>query len=143
MFVLPANLDTLSTVDVPGSSVVVNQEGFSATTSFVPTNNNYLTAANTLDNPFSSGFTPVVGSSLGASTNLGQTITYYAPVIRDPYALRWNLGVQYALTPNLLLELDYIGDHAVHQPVASTPIDYIPQQYLSTLPTTRSRNRST
>jgi hypothetical protein len=30
--------------------------------------------------------------------------------------------------------LDYIGDHAVHQPVASTPIDYIPQQFLSTLP---------
>lgn len=135
MFVLPANLDTLSTVDVPGSSAIVNQEGFSATTSFVPTNNNYLTAASTLDNPFSSGFTPVVGSSLGASTNLGQTITYYAPVIRDPYALRWNLGVQYALSSDLLLELDYIGDHAVHQPIASTPIDYIPQQFLSTLPT--------
>ena len=135
MFVLPANLDTLSTVDVPGSSVIVNQEGFSATTSFVPTNNNYLTAASTLDNPFPSGFSPVVGSSLGASTNLGQAITYYAPIIRDPYALRWNLGVQYALSPNLLLEVDYIGDHAVHQPVASVPIDYIPQQFLSTLPT--------
>jgi hypothetical protein len=112
---LPANLDTLSTLDVPGSSVIVNQEGFSATTSFVPTNNNFLTAASTLDNPFLSGFTPVVGSSLGASTNLGQAVTYYAPVIRDPYALRWNLGVQYALSPNLLVELDYIGDHAVRQ----------------------------
>jgi hypothetical protein len=132
MFVLPANLDTLSTIDVPGSSVIVNQQGFSATTSFVPTNNNYLTAANTLDNPLPSGFTPVVGSSLGASTNLGQTNTYYAPVLTDPYALRWNLGVQYAVTSNLLLELVYLGDHAVHQPIASTPIDYIPQQFLST-----------
>jgi hypothetical protein len=34
----------------------------------------------------------------------------------------------------MLLELDYIGDHAVHQPIASTPIDYIPQQFLSRLP---------
>ena len=132
MFVLPANLDTLSTIDVPGSSVIVNQQGFSATTSFVPTNNNYLTAANTLDNPFPSGFTPVVGSSLGASTNLGQTNTYYAPILTDPYALRWNLGFQYSVTPNLLVELIYLGDHAVHQPIASTPIDYIPQQFLST-----------
>ena len=48
MFVLPSNLDTLSTLDVPGSSVIVNQEGFSATTSYVATNNNYLTAANTM-----------------------------------------------------------------------------------------------
>ena len=135
MFVLPANLDTLSTIDVPGSSVIVNQQGFSATTSFVPTNNNFLTVANTLDNPFPSGFATVVGSSLGASTNLGQTNTYYAPLIRDPYALRWNLGVQYAVSPNLLVELVYLGDHAVHQPIASTPIDYIPQQFLSTLPT--------
>jgi hypothetical protein len=49
--------------------------------------------------------------------------------------LRWNLGVQYAVSPNLLVELVYLGDHAVHQPIASTPIDYIPQQFLSTLPT--------
>jgi hypothetical protein len=35
----------------------------------------------------------------------------------------------------LLLELVYIGDHAAHQPIASTPIDYIPQKFLSKLPT--------
>jgi hypothetical protein len=32
------------------------------------------------------------------------------------------------------LEVDYIGDHAVHQPIASTPVDYTPQNFLSTLP---------
>ena len=58
MFVLPSNLDTLSTLDVPGSSVIVNQEGFSATTSYVSTNNNYLTSANTIGNPFPTGFAP-------------------------------------------------------------------------------------
>ena len=77
---------------------------------------------------------PVVGSSLGASTNLGQSNSFYSPILHDPYALRWNLGGQYAITPNLLLELVYIGDHAVHQPIASTPLDYIPQRLLSTLP---------
>jgi len=88
-----------------------------------------------LTNPFPAGFVPAAGSSLGASTNMGQSITFYAPVLKDPYALRWNLGVQYAATPNLSLELDYIGDHAVHQPIASTPLDYIPQNFLSKLTT--------
>jgi hypothetical protein len=134
MFVLPANLDTLSTLDVPGSSVILNQEGFSATTSYVATNNNYLTAATTLGNPFPSGFVAPVGSTLGASTNLGQSVTFYAPTLTDPYALRWNFGIQHALTPNLLLEVDYIGDHAVHQPITSTSVDYTPQNFLSTLP---------
>jgi Carboxypeptidase regulatory-like domain/TonB dependent receptor len=134
MFVLPSNLDTLSTLDVPGSSVILNQEGYSSTTSYVATNNNFLTTANTMASPFPTGFVAAVGSSLGASTNLGQSISYYAPTLRDPYALRWNLGAQYAITPNLLVELDYIGDHAVHQPIASTPLDYIPQRLLSTLP---------
>ncbi len=134
MFVLPANLDTLSTLDVPGSSVIVNQEGFSATTSYVPTNNNYLNAASTMTDPFPTGFTPVAGSSLGSSTNLGQSINYYSPLIQDPYALRWNFGAQYAVSSNILLELVYLGDHAVHQPIASTPVNYIPQKFLSTLP---------
>ena len=134
MFVLPSNLDTLSTLDVPGSSVIVNQQGFSATTSYVSTNNNYLTSANTMASPFPTGFAPVVGSSLGASTNLGQSNSYFAPVQTDPYALRWNFGIQYALSQNLLLEVGYIGDHAVHQPIASTATEYIPQQFLSTMP---------
>ena len=98
MFVLPANLDTLSTLDVPGSSVILNQEGFSATSSYVATNNNYLTAATTLANPFPSGFVAPVGSTLGASTNLGQSVTFYAPTLTDPYALRWNFGIQHALS---------------------------------------------
>ncbi len=135
MFVLPSNLDTLSTLDVPGSSVIVNQEGFSSTTSYVATNNNYLTSADTMSSPFPGGFVPAVGASLGASTNLGQSITYYAPTLKDPYALRWNLGVQYELSSNLLIELDYIGDHAIHQPIASTPLDFIPQNFLSKLTT--------
>ncbi len=134
MFVLPANLDTLSTLDVPGSSVILNQEGFSATTSYVATNNNYLTPASTLSNPFPTGFLAPAGAALGASTNLGQGVSYYAPTLTDPYALRWNFGIQHALTANLLLEVDYIGDHAVHQPIASTPIDYTPQKFLSTMP---------
>jgi len=120
---------------VPGSDVVLNQDGYSATTSYVATNNNYLTPAHTLSNPFPEGFTPATGSSLGASTNLGQDITFYAPVQKDPYALRWNLGMQYSLTPNTLLEVDYIGDHAVHEPIANTSLNYIPQRFLSTLPT--------
>jgi hypothetical protein len=134
MFVLPANLDTLSTTDVPGSNAIVNQEGFAATTNYIQTNTNYLTSASTLDNPFPAGLAKPTGSTLGASTYLGSALTFYAPALKDPYALRWNLSTQYAAASNLLIELNYIGDHAVHQPIGSTSLNYIPQQFLSTKP---------
>lgn len=134
-FVQPLNLSNLAANGVTSSSAVVNNEGFTGVTQYIATNNNYLTSANSLTDPFPGGFVPIPGNSLGASTFLGQTVAFSAPVVHDPYSLRWNLGVQQSITPTLLVEIDYIGNHSVHLPIGATQLNVIPRQYLSTLPT--------
>jgi hypothetical protein len=90
--------------------------GFSSTVSYVPTNNNYLTSAANLSNPFP-GTNPILqptGSSLGANTYLGQAISIRAPNVKGPYVERWNLDVQYQITPNTMFQVGYIGAHGVN-----------------------------
>src|SRR5262249_5153932 len=71
------------------------------------------------------------GASKGTGTFLGQAVTYYNPNIRNPYALRWQLSVQRQLPANMVLEVAYIGNHAVHL-LVDKQLDYVPRQYLST-----------
>jgi hypothetical protein len=107
-----------------------NQPGFSQQTVLTSTNNNYLTPAATLENPFPNGFLLPVGSANGVNSNLGQSITFYNPNPRDPYTVRWQLSIQRQLPLDTVLEVAYIGSHALHLPI-STQLDYIPAQYLS------------
>lgn len=110
--------------------------GFSATTSYAATSNNYFTNASTLDNPFPNGVVQPAGASQGASTFLGSpsSISFFAPVEHDQYVERWSLGVQQALTGTTLLEVIYEGDHGVHLPVSSQNINATPLQYLTRNP---------
>jgi hypothetical protein len=135
IFVQPITMANLSANGTYSSNPIINQQGFSATTSFVPTNNTFLTPANTLTDPFPSGILPPTGSSLGASTFLGQTISFITPQAKDPYSIRWNLGVQHELRPNLMAEVDYVANHTERLPVAVTQLNGIPRGSLSTLPT--------
>jgi hypothetical protein len=98
------------------------------------TNNNFLSPANTLSNPFPGGaFTQPAGASAGLLTNAGQAINFMNPEMKSPYSVRWNLSVQYQLTSNLVTEVAYIGNHSVHLPVTYTQLNPIPNQYLSKL----------
>jgi hypothetical protein len=134
MFVSPIALTFLQ----PGGSFqgtpILDQEGFSQRTSMVVTNNNYLSPAATLSNPFPNGFLMPAGSSMGLATFLGQNIAFLNPEMKSPYSVRWNFDIQHALTPNLMFEALYVGNHSVHLPVGNTQLNGIPQQYLSTLP---------
>jgi len=134
MFVTPVTVANLASTGTYSSNAITNQEGFSSTTSYVSTTNNNLTPATTLSNPFPNGFIAPSGSSLGAATNLGQTILFLAPKEKDPYSLRWNLGVQHSFGSKLLVEVAYIANHAVNLPVATTQLNPLPAQYLSTSP---------
>jgi hypothetical protein len=110
-----------------------NLTGFNYTTPFNPTNNGYLTPATTLSNPFPSGIQYPVGAAQGLSTYLGQSVSFYNPHELEPYSIRWDFDIQKELAKNLLLQVGYIGNHAVHLQVNKT-LDYIPPQYLSTEP---------
>jgi hypothetical protein len=134
MFVAPV---TIASMDVNGkysTSPNTDQEGFSQSTALNATNDNYITPAATLNNPYPSGFLQATGSSLGLSTYAGQAITFMNPVVKSPYSLRWNMGIQHTFGNSLLLEVDYIGNHSVHLPINFTQINGIPRQFLSVLP---------
>jgi hypothetical protein len=116
------------------SSPILNQQGFSQTTSMTVTGDNFRTPATTLSNPFPAGFQPAPGSSAGLLTFAGQAVAFLNPVMKNPYSMRWNFGIQQAISKDTMLEVVYIGNHALHSPVYSTQLNGIPRQFLSTLP---------
>src|SRR6185312_10127567 len=133
MFVQPIALSSLGPNGKWSTSPILTQEGFSQSTPLlVPSDLSSPTV--TLSDPFPSGFLQPAGSSAGLATFNGQNINFFSPVMKNPYSERWNFGFQQELAHNLLMEVDYIGNHAVHLPVTLTELNGIPRQYLSTLP---------
>jgi len=114
-----------------GTTVTLNQAGFSQTTQLVATNNSFLSPASTLSNPFPNGFLKAAGSASCAATFLGQQVVFFNPHALNPYDLRWNFGIQRQLPGAMVLEAVYIGNHAVRLPI-NTQLDFIPRQFLTT-----------
>ena len=136
MFVAPITIATLAQNGNYSSQPIVNQEGFSQQTQQNITNDNYLTPATTLSDPFPGGaILKPNAAAVGATTFLGQTASFLSPEMMSPYSLRWNFGFQQTLSSNMMLEVNYIGNHSVHIPVNLTQLNGVPRQYLSTLPT--------
>ncbi len=135
IFVQPETLASLNAQGTYSSSFLNNQEGFSATSSFIASSNgSFQTPTNTLSNPFPSGITQPAGSAAGASTFLGQSINFLAPTEHDPYSERWDFGVQHSLTSSTLLEALYVGNHSLHLPVSTQNLNTTQAQYLSYTP---------
>jgi hypothetical protein len=61
---------------------------------------------------------PVTSASLFSTAtpvyNFG--IQANMPTNHQPYTQQWTLDTQYALTPTTLLEVGYVGSHAIHEP---------------------------
>jgi hypothetical protein len=109
----------------------VTQTGFSSTTTLNPTLNNGLTFIASLQNPFPSGLNQPSGASNGLSTNLGQSVSFFPTVLRDPYVQRWSADFQRQLPMGIFLDLSYVGNRATHLAV-SRQYDALPDSYLST-----------
>ncbi|HLH40441.1 MAG TPA: carboxypeptidase-like regulatory domain-containing protein [Bryobacteraceae bacterium] len=133
MFVAPITVANLAINGVYSSNPIVDQEGFSQTTTMIVPSN-FLSPSATLSNPFPGGIQRPVGSSQGLATFLGQTVSFFNPSMASPYAMRWNFGVEHTFGKDLLIEVMYEGNHAVHLPIAVTQANIIPRQFLSTLP---------
>lgn len=114
------------------------QDGFSQTTPQVISLDSGLTFHSNLSNPFPEGFQQPTGSSLGIATNLGKSFSYFNPTIVNPYSIRWELSIQRQLPADVVLEVAYIGNHAVHlfggTSATGRQLDTIPASYLSTKP---------
>lgn len=71
-----------------------NQLGYSTTTPFTATNNNYHSAAATLDNPFPSGLVAPTGNSLGVLTSVGSVSSFFTPQTTRMYTDDASLRIQ-------------------------------------------------
>ena len=135
MFATPIAISTLQISGAYSTNAILNQQGFSQSTSLTPSNDNYLTPAATLSDPFPGGnILKPVGSANGLLTFAGQTVSYFNPQMQNPYSLRWNFGIQHQITPNTMIEVAYMGNHSIHLPITYTQQNILPRQYLSTLP---------
>jgi hypothetical protein len=113
-------------------NIQVNQTGFNSSTAFVPTLDNGMTYIATLTNPYPSGFSPALGAAGGASTFLGQNISFFNPSLTNPYMQRWQFAVQHQLPGRSLLEVSYVGNRGTRMR-ATQDLDPVPRQYFSTL----------
>ncbi|MEN6535888.1 MAG: TonB-dependent receptor [Bryobacteraceae bacterium] len=86
--------------------------GFDITTSMV-TSLDSVTPYNTLANPFPSGINMPTGSSLGALTALGSSLSATVRNQSGGYSEQWNLSLQRELPGNWLVEAGYMGNHGV------------------------------
>ncbi|MCX6626438.1 MAG: carboxypeptidase regulatory-like domain-containing protein [Candidatus Solibacter sp.] len=124
MFVAPVTIAQLGASGAYSTNPLLTQQGFSQSTA-------YKDSA-TLSNPFPAGIQRPVGSANGLATFANQAISFLNPEVKSPYALRWNFSVQHSFTPNLMLEVTYLGTHSVHLPVSYTQLNGLPRQFLST-----------
>ena len=111
----------------------VIQNGYSSTTSLVPTLDNGVHFVATLANPFPSGLIAPTGSSLGLMTSAGQAVTFTNPNWQDPRSLIWQVDLQHRFGQQTLVEISYVGN-AGYDLAATRNYNAIPNRYLSTLP---------
>mgnify|MGYP005845610223 CR=1 FL=1 len=105
------------------------QPGIRQTTPFVRSLDGDLTPFDTLDNPFRDGIKQPQAE--GINTFLGQGVTFYNSDFKQPYSLRWNFSIQQQLTNDTVLEVGYMGNHAVGLD-GTRDFNVIPRDQLST-----------
>ncbi|MBX6359018.1 MAG: carboxypeptidase regulatory-like domain-containing protein [Acidobacterium ailaaui] len=107
--------------------------GYSIANTLIASNNNMLTPAATLSDPFPASSNPLrqpFGSSQGINTYLGQSITFTNPRPKAAYSIRWSFDIQHDLGHNTMVQVGYIGNHQVHMSYTA-PLDYFPVGLLS------------
>jgi hypothetical protein len=113
-----------------GLYVGLASSGFSVTTPLLSSLDGGLTPDATLANPFPGTPVTPTGSSQGALTLIGQSISGNLRNIRRGYSQQWNLSIQRELPQKWLVEVGYMGNRGAHLPLNRT-FEYLPQQYLS------------
>ena len=109
--------------------------GYTATTTYVASNNGNATPANSLSNPFPGGVQQPVGNSLGGKTNIGSNFNYLDQFRTSGVVYQYSLDVQRELYKGVVLEVGYIGSRSTHLQPSSTGtgnynINQVPDQYL-------------
>ena len=88
--------------------------GFASSTAWSTSNDGGYTPANLLRNPFPQGLVQPSGNSLGAGTQLGQTLMVWTHNPPTPYALQWNFDIQQQFPDAILFDVGYAGSRGEH-----------------------------
>jgi len=103
--------------------------GFSASTPMVASLDG-ITPFRFLNDPFPGGLLQPTRSSLGASTYLGQGVTFWDPNPRTPYVWQWNASLQREVGPGIVLEAAYAASHGVKL-ARGRDLNFLDPSYLS------------
>ncbi len=104
--------------------------GYSVTTPLLASTDGGLTPSSSLSDPFPGPAVQPSGSSQGALTLIGQSISGNVRHLSRGYSQQWNVSLQRELPKSWLVELGYMGNRGVRLPL-SRNFDYLPEQYLA------------
>jgi hypothetical protein len=104
--------------------------GFSSTTAMNTSIDGGLTPYDTIANPFPNGLNRPTGSSLGALTGLGTSVTGQIRSFTPGYAQQWNFTLQYEPWANWLVEGAYVGNKGVHL-ITGNNLNQLHPQYMA------------
>ncbi|MDE1176334.1 MAG: carboxypeptidase regulatory-like domain-containing protein [Edaphobacter sp.] len=88
--------------------------GYASSTAWNTSLDGGFTPQNLLRNPFPQGLVQPTGASLGAGTQLGQTLTVWNHNPSTPYSMQWNFDVQRQFPHSVLFDLGYSASRGVH-----------------------------
>lgn len=93
-----------------------SSDGYTQATPYVGTVNG-ITPENLISNPFPDGSIQPTQSSLGGLQDVGLSVGGALQHTRpSPYMEQWMSGLQYALTPNDMIDVTYLGNHGGRLP---------------------------
>jgi hypothetical protein len=81
-------------------------------------------------NPWGGDYNPISGNSLGEYQQLGSGVGSVFKDRKSPYTQQWLFGVQYAITPNDSLDVNYIGNRGTRM-ITNLQQNQLNPQYLS------------
>ncbi|MGB7136605.1 MAG: TonB-dependent receptor [Acidobacteriaceae bacterium] len=104
--------------------------GYSQSTSYTYAANAAVngTAVNTMTNPFPTGVTLPTGNSLGLGTAIGQNVNFNDPHHVQPRSADYTLNIQQQFAGNLALQIAYVGARPTRLEVNHN-INFLPAQY--------------
>ncbi len=88
--------------------------GYNQTTTYIASTDNNQTSIGNLTNPFPSGVLQPVGTTLGTSTGIGQTIQLVDPHATSPYVQQYSIDIQRELPWGIATEVGYVGSKSNH-----------------------------
>lgn len=88
--------------------------GYTQYTSYVASNDNNQTPANSLDNPFPNGLLKPTGNAAGLLTGVGSSVTSFDQEFKAPRVQQFSVDIERELPGKIALQAGYIGSRSTN-----------------------------